>query len=117
MSIAGDLKYNLENGLGKQDVTVIKGDVSEVVSGLCIFHNLSFDENGTPVEGSTIRVLLSIQTLLDKFTLYKKDDLISMKGFELRFNTIGDREIITRVKTTLPDYNRGTLSLICEFKK
>jgi hypothetical protein len=117
MSIADDLRYNLENGLDSREITVTKGAVSEVVSGAVAFHNLQFDENGTPIEGTQIRILLSIETLLEKFTIYKKDDLISLKGFELKFKTIADREITVRVKATLPDYNRGTLSLICEFKK
>lgn len=117
MSIADDLRYNLENGIDSREITVTKNGVSEVVRGLCSYHNLSFDENGMPINDTNIRVLLSMQTLLETFSIYKKDNFVSLKGYEIKFKTINDKEITTKVKTTIPDYNRGTVSLICEFKR
>jgi nitrite reductase/ring-hydroxylating ferredoxin subunit len=119
MTVADDLRYNLENGLDRIEFAITKGEVSEVVYGLCSFHNLSFNpETGLPVNSTNIRILVSIQTLIEKgFDIYKKDDSISLKGYEVKFKTINEREITVKIKDTLPDYNKGTLSLICEFKR
>ena len=117
MTVADGLRYNLENGIDSREITIEKNGVTESVRGLCSFHNLNFDENGMPINDTNIRMIVSIQTLLEKFDLYKKDDFISMKGFDAKFKTVNDREIITRIKNTIPDYNRGTISLICEFKR
>lgn len=117
--VANDLRYNLENGLNSKSITITKGEISEVVTGLVVFHNLSFDaESGAPIEGSIIRAIISIDTALQIFPeLYKKDNLISMKGYEVIFNTPDGKEIKTKVKSTFPDYTQGAISLICEFKK
>ena len=119
MSVADDLRYNLENGLDRKEFTITKGEVSGVVYGLCSFHNLSFNpETGMPVNASNIRIIISIKRLIEAgFDVYKKDDSISLKGYEIVFKTINDREITVKVESTLPDYEKGTLSLICEFKR
>jgi len=118
MTVADDLRFNLTKGITRKEITITKGETSVIVRGLCAFHNLSFDPGtGLPVNDTNIRIIVSIEDLIGKFDIYKKDDSISIKGYEAKFKTIGEREITTRIKSTIPNYNKGTLSMICEFKR
>ena len=117
MSVNSDLRFNLQNGIDKKSITVSKGLTSEVVYGSASYHNLEISPDGLPVNGSNIHVLLSVKTLEETFTIYKKDDLISLKGFTVKFNDDSGRELTTKVKSTMPDYGRGLVILICEFKR
>lgn len=117
MSIASDLRYNLEHGISRKAITVMKGAVSVVVYGECSYHNLEISPDGLPVNGTNIHLLLSITTLSESFSIYKKDDLISFKGYTVTFTTPNGKEVITKVKSTMPDYTKDVVILICEFKR
>lgn len=117
MTVADDLKYNLENNIDSKEIIIKKGEVSKTVRGLCSFHNLEISPDGLPVNGTNIHILVAISTLSESFEIYKKEDLVSFKGYEVRFITSAGREIVTKIKSTMPDYMKDTVILICEFKR